>query len=340
MRSTAPDPADAVKVTVGIPTFNRAAWLRESIESVLAQTFTSFRLIVGDNASDDDTEDVVRSFGDERIDYVRSARNVGAIGNFNRLIALADTEFLAVLPDDDVLYPDHLATSIELLDRFESVGVAHSAFELIDAQSRVIRRVKPWMAYSSVTIDRRDRTLERLMAAPICFSSVVYRTKAIVEAGGFREAEEPFCDQKMWMRMALDWDFGYIAKPLVGSRIHRGTITATIAAQHGVTSDGHEDDRLYSQINYQRRMEFLDDARLGSRRTEALRALAKLQLLVDSAYVGLPWDEAAAGLVSLVRAHPRILLRPKLWRFVVAQLGARRLRFALAGVYTRHRGVA
>ena len=54
----------APKLTVGIPTFNRARWLRETIDSVLAQTYTDFRVIVSDNASDDDTPDVVRSFDD------------------------------------------------------------------------------------------------------------------------------------------------------------------------------------------------------------------------------------------------------------------------------------
>ena len=130
-----------VKLTVGIPTFNRAGWLRESIESVLAQTFTDFRLIVSDNASDDDTPEVVRSFDDDRIHYVRSERNVGSIGNLNRLIALAETEFLVLLPDDDVLYPGHLAAAVDVLERFETVGLVHSAFDLIDAQSRVIQSV-------------------------------------------------------------------------------------------------------------------------------------------------------------------------------------------------------
>ena len=128
-----------VKLTVGIPTFNRAGWLRESIESVLAQTFADFRLIVSDNASDDDTPEVVRSFDDDRIHYVRSERNVGSIGNFNRLIALAETEFLVLLPDDDVLYPGHLAAAVDVLERFDTVGLVHSAFEFIDAQSRVVR---------------------------------------------------------------------------------------------------------------------------------------------------------------------------------------------------------
>ena len=329
----------APNLTVGIPTFNRAGWLSETIESVLGQTFTGFRLVVSDNASDDDTPDVVRSFGDDRIEYMRSEHNVGAIGNLNRLIAFAETELLLLLPDDDILYPNHLAATMELLERFETVGLAHSAFEFIDAQSRVIRRVNPWGSRSSIT--GGGRALERLMtsAGGLCFSSVVYRTKAIVEAGGFREEEEPFGDLKLWMRIALDWDFGYTAKPLVGFRTHPETITAKISSQHGVASVGREEDRLYARINFQRRMEFLEDAPLESRTTEVLRALATLQLLVDDAAMGLPWTEAAARLANLVREYPRILLRSKLWRLVAAQLGGRRVRSALRRAVTRHRRV-
>src|SRR5262249_1258282 len=96
----------APRVTVAIPTFNRSAMLRQSIQSVLAQTYPSFRLVVRDNASDDDTPEVVRAFGDDRIHYVRSDVNVGAGGNITRLIELADTELVVILPDDDLLYPD------------------------------------------------------------------------------------------------------------------------------------------------------------------------------------------------------------------------------------------
>jgi glycosyltransferase involved in cell wall biosynthesis len=92
----------AATVTVGIPTFNRAPMLEQAIESVLAQTFTGFRLVISDNASTDATTDLVRSFDDGRIEYLRSERNVGATANLNRLIGLADTEFLVLLPDDDL----------------------------------------------------------------------------------------------------------------------------------------------------------------------------------------------------------------------------------------------
>ncbi len=74
------------KVIVGIPTFNRAAWLGEAIESVLAQNSTDFRLLVSDNASDDETPEVVRSFQDfpPRTVYLRSTTNI-ALANLNRL---------------------------------------------------------------------------------------------------------------------------------------------------------------------------------------------------------------------------------------------------------------
>ena len=326
------------KVTVGIPTFNRAEWLAEAIQSVLAQTFTSFQLIVSDNASDDGTPDVVRSFTDGRIHYVRSERNIGSIGNINQLIALANTELLVLLPDDDVLYPDHLKAVVELLDRFETLGLAHSAYERIDVQSRVIARVEPVVCRSPVKVERSDRALERLMVSNdfLCFPSVAYRTKAIVDAGGFQEELGPFCDRELWMRMALTWDFGYVASPLVGQRAHAGTVTRNVAGEQGVTCDERERFRLYSQMNFQQRSGFLDKAPLGPERTKRLRSLAALQLLVDGANAGLPFSKMASRLGGLVLTYPGMVTRPALWRFVVAQLGGRRVRSVLRGASSRH----
>ena len=338
----------AMKLTVGIPTFNRAAWLRETIASVLAQTFASFRLIVSDNASDDNTPEVVGSFGDERIEYVRSERNLGRIGNLNRLIRLADTEFLVLLPDDDVLYPSHLEAAIAVLEHFETVGLVHSAFDVIDAQSDLVRRVNPVMSRSPMTIARRGLALEHMMASswPICFSSVVYRTKAIVDAGRFREEEEPFGDLKLWMRIALDWDFGYISKPLAGFRDHPESATTNIETEPTATSDGRELDLLFPRIRFQRRMSFLDEAPLDPRDKRWLSALAALELLVERSRAGLRWGEVVAHVAKLVRTSPRIVLRPELraivlrpelWRRVLVRLGARRVRSAVRGASTWQR---
>jgi hypothetical protein len=186
---------------------------------------------------------------------------------------------------------------------------------------------------------KRDRALEWMMGcrSALQFPTIMYRTKAIVEAGGLREEEEPFGDLELWMRIALNWDCGYIAKPLAGFREHVETRTRTITAEDGVTLDGRSRVFLYSQIKFQRRMHFLDEAQLASPTTNRFRALATLQLVVETAASGLPWTEAAARLAKLVRTYPRILLRPALWRLVVAQLGGRRTRSALSKALTRHR---
>ena len=321
------------KVTVGIPTYNRAHWLRESIQSVLAQNYTDFRLIVSDNASDDDTPDVVRSFNSGRIHYVRSERNVGAIANLNRLIALADTDFLVLLPDDDVLYPDHLGAVVEVLERRATVGLVHTAFDVIDARSDVTRSANPLASRSSVKIESRDRVLETLMVSNNlpCFPSVAYRTKAIRESGGFRAELGPFCDLNLWMRVAVNWDFGYIATPLAGFRVHRESTGMRIGARDGVACDERERFRVYARMNFRQRSEFLDDVPLAPRTTKRLSGLARLQLLIDGASAGLPFGEVASGLADIVRTHPRIVLRPTVWRLVMAQLGGRRLRSALRG---------
>jgi hypothetical protein len=326
----------AMRVTVGIPTFNRAELLAGAMESVLRQTFTGFRLLVSDNASDDDTPDVVRSFGDERIQYVRTEHNVGPTGNFRRVIDLAETEFVLILPDDDVLYPDHLQATVDVLDRRANVGLVHTAFDLLDDRSRVTGSHFPLDPRSPETIEKRDDVLERLMVTdfPICFSSVLYRTEAIVAAGGLREDEGPYGDIQLWMRIALDWDFGYVAKTLAGFRIHENTTTTTIGPQHGVTSQGPELDVLHAQMRFDRRTAFLDTAPLDARATQRLRALATLNLLAARASRGLPWGEAMAAQAKLVSTYPRIVQRPAFWRLLAAQLGARHLRSALRKAFS------
>jgi glycosyltransferase involved in cell wall biosynthesis len=330
----------AMRVTVGIPTYNRSGMLKGAIESVLAQTYTDFRLIVSDNASEDDTPEVVRSFADDRIEYVRAEVNVGPAGNFRRLLELAETEFLLILPDDDVLYPDHLRVAVEVMDRHPDVGLVHTAFDLIDDRSAVTGTMHPVESRSAVTIERRDLAHERLMVSdfPICFSSVLYRTQAIVDASGIRAEEEPFGDLQLWMRIATRWDFGYVDRQLTGFRIHEATTTTNISAEEGVATDDRELALMYGRIRFKRRIDFLADAAIDPRSVSRLRALATLHDLVERAYWGLPSREVAAAQVRIARAYPRVVLRPAFWRLVVAQLGGRRLRAALRGVSARPAG--
>src|SRR5205814_7529317 len=122
----------APRVTVVIPTFNRASLLRESIESVLAQSFTDFELLVADNGSTDDTPRLVASIEDPRVGADRLETNIGMIGNLDRSLSMGTGPYLVVLHDDDLLHPRHLETTVAALDARPEVAFVHTAISFID----------------------------------------------------------------------------------------------------------------------------------------------------------------------------------------------------------------
>ena len=329
-------------VTVGIPTYNRAHLLREAIDSVLAQSYRDFTLLVSDNASTDETSEVVESFADPRIRYVRAQENIGMVANFNRLVELAETELIMLLPDDDMLYPGYLGAVVDVLQRYPAVGVAHTAFDEIDIESRVRKRAVSFVSSKHARLlEPGQAYLERSMTSiAICFSTATFRTSAIREAGGQRPEEEPFADVPLFMRIALKWDFAYLDSALVGFRTHEETETKRLASKDGQELDARDRLLTYARIFFDRRMGFLEGAKLPSRLRRRYRSLATLRFLADRGGLGASWMETTSGLWSVVRLYPAILAHPLAWRLVAAQLGGRRLRRAtgrLTGAIVRSR---
>jgi glycosyltransferase involved in cell wall biosynthesis len=320
---------DGTRITVGIPTFNRADLLREAIESVLGQTYRNFRLIVSDNASTDETQAVVASVSDARLEYVRADKNIGMIGNFNRVIELTETEFLMLLPDDDRLYPDYLRSVVDVLQRNPRVGLVHTAFDEIDIESRVQKYEVSYVKSSHpLMVEPGDAFIERSMTSTaILLSSTTYRTRAIREAGGMTTLEEPFADVPLFMRIAQNWDIAYLDRPLVGFRVHDQTETVRLAPRGQTEADARDRHLTYGRIMFDRRMGFLDEAGLPSGETSKYRSLATLRFVSDRAGLGAaPWLQTWAAFVEIVRLYPRILTYPIAWRFIVAQFGGRAVR--------------
>jgi len=106
----------APRVSVCIPTYRGAATLGPAIESVLAQRFGDFELVIVDDQSPDDTAAVVARYADPRIRYHRNERNLGPQGNWNRCLALARGTYFKLLPHDDLLHPDCLLKQVAVLD--------------------------------------------------------------------------------------------------------------------------------------------------------------------------------------------------------------------------------
>ncbi len=110
------------KFTIGIPTYNRAGFLRRAIESALNQTYPDVEVLVSDNASTDETQEIARSFGD-RIRYHRNAENLGMWRNFALLPELATGDYFSWLQDDDLIHCDFARRAVKALSRPDDVTV-------------------------------------------------------------------------------------------------------------------------------------------------------------------------------------------------------------------------
>ena len=227
-------------------------------------------LRVADNASDDDTPDVVASFGDPRIVYMPVEQNIGRPQNFNRLIEAAETEFVVLLCDDDRLFPDHLALTVDALKRWPHAGVAHTgcvivdhAGETIDPHSRLVR------TNDSVVIEAGGRFLVRSMkmGSMVCWSSAMFRTEAVAGTGGLRPEDGALDDLGLMMRIATRWDFAYVNQPLAVMRAHSGADSSELGS---FTPRGFRSSRELADVLHRCRQNFLVDADLPERETAGL----------------------------------------------------------------------
>ena len=320
----------AARVTVGVPTFNRADLLPETISSVLRQTYREFRLLICDNASEDDTRTRVASFNDPRIDYERSDHNLGMNANLNRVIQLADTEYLAVVPDDDLLYPDHLRMAVNVLDCHPNVGMVHTAFDVIDGTGRVLETDKVLMPVrSAIVIESSADFLERGMQSTwtVHWGSALFRRAALLDAGGFRAEDAPLADLPLLLRVGCRWDVACLPTSLAAFRVHADSTTAAVGSY---TGHGYDLWNEGPEIRYRQRLRFLDEAALPAGRVTRYRFLAGRALRRDRVLgvaaqggAGAPWTWTWKRLAQLVRNDPRTLLVPASWRICGAQLGGR-----------------
>ena len=217
--------------------------LNRAIASVLRQSYRGFTLVVSDNASDDDTASVVASFRDPRLVYRPLERNIGRAANFNRLIELAETEFVVLLGDDDRAPSRASLPTVEALKRRPTVGVAHTGCTIVDiignhlvSHHRLIETRRP------VLVESGAQFLERSMRSgwTVCFPSATFRREALIGGGGLRPEDGIIDDIPLLMRIATDWDFAYLNRPLAAVTAHSDASSSSLGS---FTPDGFRSSR-------------------------------------------------------------------------------------------------
>ena len=132
------------RVTIGVPVYNGQKYIRFTMDSLLAQTFTDFEIIVTDNCSTDTTPQIVQEYAarDPRVRYVRNETNIGPARNYNVSLELARGEFFKWNPADDVCAPDFLAKCVAALDAHPEAVLAYPRTNVIDTEGKVVNQIK------------------------------------------------------------------------------------------------------------------------------------------------------------------------------------------------------
>jgi len=212
------------KVTVLIPTFNGAEYLAAAIDGVLSQTVSDFELIVLDNASTDNTPDIMARYTDPRLRTFRNENNLGFLGNVSKGRQLARGEFLVDIGSDDIWEPSMLARALDFFIAHPSVSFLHTAATWINETDEPIGQITvPWRTLTT----GRDAFVE-VFKYGFCFSGMFMRKHLLDAFGPINPSFDEMLDLWWFLRLSLRGDVGYIHDPLVRFRLHGRSLSAAL----------------------------------------------------------------------------------------------------------------
>lgn len=208
-------------VSVVMKVYNGEEYLREAIDSILAQTYKEFELVVIDDGSVDGSAEIVRSYQDERIRFLQNEKNLGLCETQNKVIAAARGKYIAVMDCDDISYPTRLMEQVTYLD-------AHPKTMMCGTFRKNIINGKESVFIEPEELD--DATLQfSLVFGNYYFthSSIMFRAKEYREHG-FSYGPSPIAeDYAIILQMAARFEIAMIPKCLVGYRINPKSISHT-----------------------------------------------------------------------------------------------------------------
>lgn len=228
-----------------MPAYRRAQFIGGAIESVLAQTYTNWRLVVSENGpGGDDVEAVVRQYtSDPRVRYVATGRNLGPAANWTRVLQAGTAPYFTLIQDDDIWDPEFLARRVAFLEANASCGFVYAGERRIDQDGRSIAAeqtrslpardvadVLPEGIYSPREyIESMYRyKLGGIHTPAICSLGVMSRRSALEAVGAVFDDKYPFLywDVDLYLRMALRFPTGFMSIRDASVRIHHPSITS------------------------------------------------------------------------------------------------------------------
>jgi glycosyltransferase involved in cell wall biosynthesis len=237
-------------ISIVMPSYNHARYLRRTIGSVIAQSFGDWEVVVVDDGSTDESLEVLKGFGEARISVHVNEKNLGTYGTLNRAMDLAAGEFVAVLNSDDLWKPEKLASQVALLTEHPEAAVCYTApIQILEDDSPRMPQDHhgDWPTNEVQSLVSREIGVNRVLA-----SSAVFRRGTLRFDSNYRYSGD-------WLAMleaAAKAPFAFVGEPLTCWRIHDenahkhtfGTLLEELAVRQSIVDAGrfwlqpHEDE--------------------------------------------------------------------------------------------------
>ncbi len=239
-------PVDSPRFSVVLPVYNGAHYLRECVDSILAQTFDDYELVIVDDASTDDSTDILETYrSHQRTRIFRHEKNKGLFYTLNDAIRKSRAPLIHLLGQDDQMKRHCLERWGVFWQEHSPLGMAYCQRDTIDESGTIIE---------SAPNDQTPTTLSTQQVAQISFyhgsmpgniASVVLRREALDEVGLFREDMQVSGDFEMWIRIAESFKTGFLNESLIRLRSHGGQFSR----RPGIAVQFMEEDReIYERL--------------------------------------------------------------------------------------------
>jgi glycosyltransferase involved in cell wall biosynthesis len=201
------------KVSVIMPVYNGARYVRNAVDSILNQTYENFEMIVVDDASEDGTNEILSSYRDERLRLFCNNNNLGLAKSLNHAIKVSRGEYIARQDADDISHIQRLEGQVSFLDNNSEIAVLGTTTQWIDENGQTL------LVWQQPTENKRiQQTL--LTYCCLIHGSVMYRAQIVRDMGGYNENMRTGQDYDLWLRVSETHDIACLPEVLYMYRRH------------------------------------------------------------------------------------------------------------------------
>lgn len=204
-------------ISVILPVYNGSRFLKQTIDSILSQTYTNFELIIVDDASTDDSRSIIDAYDDSRIHRLYLAQNLNVCNSSNTAFAQAAGEYVALIGHDDMWHPQKLEKQLAYMEAHPECGACFTKCNVINEKNESITAGP----FNIMENDSRFRLIEFLFYNHnhLCAPSAFIKSSVLREAGCYDYALLYLQDYDLWLRILTRQDIWILEEPLTNYRI-------------------------------------------------------------------------------------------------------------------------